>query len=351
MKKISVILASLLLFSGFLFSQTQLSYRFSNPHVISGTPDVFQFDVDVKADVAGTFQRDLQIYLDYNSFAFGSDIVANGKVSVSTLALMSDHYQVVNLTDNTISKIAVITEAIEELNQSGSSNYFNEVPSTYIGTLRFQVEIADVNEVTGITFDEELMNGGQYLQSVLSTDPIAYVSPNIYENTLSDLSFIGQDIQLSEGWAGISSYMLPFDAEIENIFDPIVNELVILQNFSGTYLPSMGVNTLVNWDNSTGYVVKVDNDCQLKILGSNYEGNAVSLSSGWNLLPILSACDLNTADLFNAVLPSVIIIQEVAGTGIYWPSMGINSLTLLNPGKAYFVKMSASETIAFPVCD
>jgi hypothetical protein len=351
MKKFSLLLATIILFSACLFSQTQLSFRFSNPYVVSGTPDVFQFDIDVKADAAGTFQRDLQVYLDYNTLAFGTDIIANGKVSVSTLDLMADHYQIVNITDNTDAKIAVITEATEELNQNGGAAYFNEVETEWSGLLRFQIEIADANELTGIAFDEALMNGGQYMQDLSSTDPVSYFNPSLYENIISNINLVGQDIQFTTGWAGISSYMLPVDTDIEYLFDPIVNELIILKNFYGAYLPSMETNTLVDWDNNSGYMVKVSNDCQLKILGNNYGVSNLTLSAGWTLIPVLSSCDVDTEALFSSILASVIIIQEVAGTDLYWPSMGISTLPVLKPGKAYFVKMSAEETINFPVCN
>ena len=351
MKKFTLILLSVLLLTGYSFSQEQLSFRFSNPHVIFGAPDMFQFDVDVKADVPGTFHRDLQVYLDYNTVAFGPGIVENGKVIVSTLNLMSNHYQIVNITDNTTSKIAIITEAIEEMGQSGSPDYFNEMETSWVGLLRFQIEIAGANELTGITFDEALMNGGQYMQSLTSFDPIVYLSPNIYENAITNLSLTGQDLQLTTGWTGISSYMLPFDTDVEYIFDPIVGELMILQNFDGAYQPSTGLNTLGNWNNTSGYVIKVADNCELKIMGSNYEGNTLTLATGWNLIPILSECDINTEELFGRILSSVLIVQEVAGTGLYWPLHGINTLPLLNPGKAYYIKMSAPETISFPSCN
>ncbi len=351
MKKFTFTLLSILLLTTCLFPQTQLSFRFSNPHVISGPPDMFQFDVDVKADGSGTFHCDLQVYLDYSTDAFGPGIVGNGKVIVSTLNLMSGHYLIVNTTDNTTSKIAIITEATEEMAQTGSSDYFNEMETSWVGLFRFQIEIAGADELTGITFDETLMNGGQYMQSLTSTDPIVYTDPNLYENTLSDLSLVGQDLQLTTGWAGISSYMLPFDPDVEYIFDPIVNELMILQNFDGVYMPTYGLNTIGGWDNTSGYVIKVDDNCQLKIMGGSYEGNTLTLTTGWNLIPVLSECDVTTEDFFSSILANVIIVQEVAGTGLYWPSYGINTLPILNPGKAYYIKMSAPETISFPTCN
>ncbi len=351
MKKSSLLFAILLLFSTCLFSQTQLSFRISNPYVISGTPDVFQFDVDVKADEGGTFQRDLQVYLDYNTGAFGSDVVANGKVTVTMLNLLADHYQIVNTTDNTDQKIAVITEATEELTQNGGDSYFNEVTTEWAGLLRFQIDIVEANEITGVEFDEDLMNGGQYMQDISSTDPIAYTNPSLYENYITDINLVGQDIELSTGWTGISSYMLPVDSNVEYLMNPIVDELVILQNFYGAYVPSMDVNTLDEWDNNSGYMVKVNSDCQFKILGEAYDESELNLASGWTLIPVLSSCDVDTEELFSGIVSNVIIIQEVAGTNLYWPSMDVNTLPTLTPGKAYFVKLSAEETISFPACE
>jgi len=44
------------------------------------------------------------------------------------------------------------------------------------------------------------------------------------------------------------------------------------------------------------------------------------------------------------------VVKEIAGDGIYWPSMNINTLDVLKPGKAYFVRASADVTVTFPEC-
>ncbi len=351
MKKVSVLLAIFLIFGFSVNSQEQLNFKFSNAKIIAGTPDLMQFDIEIKVDNPGTFHRDLQVYLDYNTLAFGEDAVANGKISISALELMSSHYSTVSLVDNTTSKFAFISEAIEELNYPGTADYFSEVPVEYTGFIRVQMEIADANALAGIYFDEELMNGGQYMQSTTSTDPIAYADPSIFENDLMDFSFIAHEINLASGWAGISSYMLPYDADIENIFDPIVDELVILQNFYGVYYPTYNVNTLGDWDQNSGYLVKVSENCQLRIFGNAIDGGTLELSSGWNLIPVISPCDVNTEDLFNGILGDLIIVKEVAGVGVYWPAQGVNNMPNLNPGKSYFVKLTGDQTITFPGCE
>jgi hypothetical protein len=350
MKKLCTTLMTIVLISSFVFPQTQLSFRFSNPLIIEGNPDLFQFDVEIMADETGTFLRDLQIYFDYNSLAFGSSIFTNGKVTVSNLALMNNHYQMVNSADNKSSKFAVILEATEEMNHPGSAWYFNEVPITYTGLLRFQIKISDTAQTSGITFDQELMNGGQYMQATASTDPISYQFTNIYDNSLTNLSLTGQKIQLTSGWSGISSYLVPFNEDVETLFNPIINELDILENYSGFYFPAENVNTLGFWNSASGYMVKVNSNCQLRIMGSELDIKTIALTAGWNLFPVLSSCEVNTAELFSEILSNVMIIKEVAGTGVYWPSMGINTIPYLNPGKAYFVKMTTTGEIEFPIC-
>lgn len=350
MRKRWAILIMSILYGTLSFPQAQLSFRFSNPLIIEGFPDLLQFDVEIRANEAGTFLRDLQIYFDYNASAFGSSIFTSGKTTVNNLALMNNHYHLVNQNDNTSSKFAVIIEANEEMNHQGSSWFFNEVPRTYTGLLRFQIKIADTNQISGINFDQDLMNGGQYMQSTTSTDPVSYQPLNIYDNSLANLSLTGHQIILPSCWSGISSYLIPLNNNIENLFNPVISELIILKNFDGLYLPDSNVNTLGTWNNASGYMIKVSNNSQLLMMGSEEVDKTLTLNTGWSLLPILSSCEVNTLILFSEVLSDIIIVKEVAGTGIFWPAMRINTIPFLKPGKAYLVKIAFTRVIIFPVC-
>jgi hypothetical protein len=183
MKKFASIFALITLVSIIVTAQPQLTWQFANFEVINAGSQL-QFDVEVKADVDGTFHRDLQVYFDYNTAGFGSDIVANGKVTVDNLTLMENHYFVVNTADNTSSKFAVITEATHEMAEPGSATFYNEMTTTFQGLLRITIDIADNTETAGITFDDLLMDGGQYYQDAVTTDPIKYVDPCLYDNDL-----------------------------------------------------------------------------------------------------------------------------------------------------------------------
>ncbi|MCF8367245.1 MAG: T9SS type A sorting domain-containing protein, partial [Bacteroidales bacterium] len=157
-----------------------------------------------------------------------------------------------------------------------------------------------------------------------------------------------QSISLNEGWSGISGYIIPDFPVIETVFESIENELIILQNLEGVYWPGQNVNTLFTWDENSGYFLKVSDETILPIVGNKPDQNGLLLSSSWSLIPVLSECEVDVAELFGGT--DVKIIKEVAGYSIYWPEFGINTLEYLQPGKAYFVLMEEDAEIIFPEC-
>jgi hypothetical protein len=181
--KTTMLLSFFFLLGAAVLAQPQLTWRFADVQVINAGSQL-QFDVEVKASTPGSFHRDLQVYFTYNMLGFGPDINAGGAISVTPLSLMSDHYSIVNTADNTGSTFAIITEADNEMSQSGSAAFFNELPASFTKLLRCTIDIADNTEPAGIAFEESLMNGGQYYQSVSSTDPENYSDPNLFENDL-----------------------------------------------------------------------------------------------------------------------------------------------------------------------
>jgi len=160
-----------------------------------------------------------------------------------------------------------------------------------------------------------------------------------------------QTISMQAGWNGISSFIQPEDPNLEVIFESILDDLVILQAEDGMYWPEQNVNSLVEWNPAKGYFIKLNNDVTLNLIGSVSSYRNIELINGWNLLPILSTCPVNIIDLLDASRAQVDFIMEVAGTNIYWPDMGINTLIQLNPGKSYYLKSGGTGAITFPECN
>jgi hypothetical protein len=157
-----------------------------------------------------------------------------------------------------------------------------------------------------------------------------------------------QTINIPEGWSGLSSCIDPLNPDIESIFQPILNELVILQSENGMYWPGENLNTLIDWDFHTGYKIKVTEGVSLTFSGQWGTNKTIQLDEGWNLIPVLSECDVNVEVLFDGL--DVVLIKEIAGDCVFWPQYGINSLGFLQSGKAYFVLLESAGEIMYPEC-
>jgi uncharacterized protein (TIGR02145 family) len=157
-----------------------------------------------------------------------------------------------------------------------------------------------------------------------------------------------QVINITQGWSSISGYVLPENTNIEALFQATIQQLIIVQNLQGAYHPENQVNTLVNWDAATGYMVKFSGPATFELEGDMITDKTLNLVTGWNLIPVISECPVDVAALFAG--SDLVIVKEVAGLKLYWPAADIATLQELLPGNAYFVLMNAPGTITFPEC-
>jgi len=240
----------------------------------------------------------------------------------------------------------------------------------------------------GVSYEKEIIVGEESF--TLNTDPYAYVAISkdgtLHGAALADVNgnavvsiapfnepgiadlvvtkqngkpFIGtvniiqtqtQIIDLPAGWSGLSSNLIPENTDIETLFQEVIDNIVILQNPSGVYYPETGINTLGQWDNHKGYEIKTTGEVTLTITGWEETTHEINLKTGWNLIPVLSDCEVSVSELLQNVSGDVVMVKEVAGNGIYWPSKNILTLESLVPGKAYFVRTTQGVRITYPEC-
>lgn len=157
-----------------------------------------------------------------------------------------------------------------------------------------------------------------------------------------------QDINLTDGWSGISSWVEPMDTDPDTIFNKVKDDLVILQSQTGMYWPGQNINTIGQWNYLEGYSIKMNAVANLSLQGSRNSISMLELNNGWTMMPVLSECTVNAADLFSGT--DLTIVKEIAGWKVYWPALGINNLVNLESGKAYYVMMNSQGSVAFPDC-
>ncbi len=167
-----------------------------------------------------------------------------------------------------------------------------------------------------------------------------------------------QTINLNQGWSGISSYLDPSDPNVATLMSAIEDQLIILRDFDGNFYQPSTKSSLVNWDFKQGYFIKMASSEALEIEGLYPLSRQLDLQTGWNLIPVLSDVVISIEDYFTGHTGDIEIVTEVAGFSVYWPAMGIFTLTELFPGKAYLVKaygpfsiFELPEVVTAPVTD
>jgi hypothetical protein len=193
MKKIIISLGVLfIVLASFTHAQSPfLTYKFANPVIKTGSSDTLIFDVQVKCDVTGTYHTELSVYLNYNTLAFGSNVAANGKISLMRSGLTADElipgsgiykYNFLPVVDNSISRVAFGTEPA-----LGYSNlaYLSLVPNTFITYVKVKLVIANNSQLAGLNFQASLMNGNQFYETVIN-NPIPY-GTCVFDNNFNSL--------------------------------------------------------------------------------------------------------------------------------------------------------------------
>ncbi len=210
-----------------------------------------------------------------------------------------------------------------------------------------------------VKINETIIAGTSYSDQEIPSGTYSYYVTSIYNAGESDPSNIvvvssgtlTNTFYLTQGWNSISSNLIPVNPDMANICIPIMDDLIIIQGLYDVYYPELSINTIGDWEHAKGYLIKVAESCQLPFQGFTNSNPTIQLNNGWNLISVLSECDVETEVLFADIVNYVRVVKDAAGTGVYWPSKGINTLPFLQSGKAYYVKIFSNKTITFPVCE
>jgi hypothetical protein len=163
---------------------------------------------------------------------------------------------------------------------------------------------------------------------------------------VTQASYAIHNISLRQGWNGLSSYIMPADNNIEQIFNPVAGSFVIANTMTGIYYPTESLNTIIVWESQSAYLVKMSAPATIQIIGNPEENKTLLLSAGWNLLPVICDSPVDAASLLSPL--DLKLVKEVVGSGVLWPDLDINTIGDLQPGAAYYVLLNANGVITFP---
>lgn len=173
-----------------------------------------------------------------------------------------------------------------------------------------------------------------------------------YDTDYVDLFiYRSQVIQLEEGENSFSSFIDFEDKTFEETIAPVADKVLFAQHFGQVYWPQYGINTMEGFTNSSGLRLVLDSDDAVQFIGFEVTTKTITLSSGWNILPVLSSCPVDVEVLSSQLGNALIMVAEMAGEKSYAPQSSNNSLQELLPGKAYVIKVATGEEFTFPGCE
>lgn len=169
------------------------------------------------------------------------------------------------------------------------------------------------------------------------------------EVVVGDVSLESQTIELKEGWNLFSTNIMANSPEVDKIFAPILSEVIVIKNDDAFFSPDIPVdlNSLKEIDGGNGYLIKMKSGQSLTITGKEVDLSnfSLSLKTGWNIvgIPFQESADIETA--LSPFMSEIEIIKHFQG--FYEQGSDMNSLSDLEPGKAYFIKVKSDITISF----
>ncbi len=160
-----------------------------------------------------------------------------------------------------------------------------------------------------------------------------------------------QTINLAQGWNMISTYIEPSQAGMADVFQGINPQIDLAKDERGaTYIPSLSINHIGNWNVQKGYLVKANTATALEIEGERRNGTTtpINLPVGWSIMSYLRDNPMSAATALSGISGEIDLVKDVAGQA-YIPSLGINNLGSMQPGQGYQIKMNTATTHNYPL--
>jgi hypothetical protein len=186
---------------------------------------------------------------------------------------------------------------------------------------------------------------------VTASGQVTVVDQDVEETVV--LHPLGQFVFLNQGWSLISSYQMPENPQLENIFweQQQDNTMTIMLGKTGIFWPGQNINTIGQWDSYQGQKVKMSADDLAIFKGTMVENRTFNLLHGVSFLPVLSKTNVVASTIFNQIEGKMLFAFDLSDGLIYWPDGGIFTLETLEPGKAYLVSMFSAGSVTFEDSD
>jgi hypothetical protein len=163
-----------------------------------------------------------------------------------------------------------------------------------------------------------------------------------------------QSINLVTGWNWISFNVLPADLSLNTVFNGILDKIEQVKSQTQSAIRSGNAwkGDLSNM-NSIGqykmFKVKVTQACTLTVTGTaDLSANPIPLGGGWNWVAYLPTTAMPIATALDSIKVQIQEVKSLTQSATYNGTTWSGTLTQLEPGKGYAIKMSGPGTLIYP---
>lgn len=237
-------------------------------------------------------------------------------------------------------------------------------PDGNTGPINFgTTSIADANYIWSIT-EGAIIDGQGTAEVQVQWDNETIGELSVYAITIEGcesevVTFItaGDDeqfISLDMGWNLVSTYIAPFNYNVESVFGVLTQENVLerVKSIDQLYNPTIPIgNSLEEIENGAGYWVKVNQPTTWHVAGIklNPLNSPISLNAGWNLVGYIPSQAYSVSEALASIMADVSFVKNIFAS--YDPAAPpvFNTLQEMNPGQAYWIKMNAPRVLTYPM--
>jgi hypothetical protein len=165
---------------------------------------------------------------------------------------------------------------------------------------------------------------------------------------------IQQSIPLSKGWNWVSFNIVPADLSFNSVFSGILDKIEQIKTQTQSTIHSGGIwkGDLANMSGIGQYKmykVKVSTACTLTVTGTAIlSANPIHLGGGWNWVAYLPTTAISITTALASISGQVIEVKSRSGSATYNGGSWSGTLTQLEPGQGYAIKMNAPGTLTYP---
>lgn len=240
---------------------------------------------------------------------------------------------------NSLLSVNVSSNAVERGSVRGGGGYAAGTTVTVIAT-----------PTTGNNFLNWTENGNVVSTTNSYTFTVSHAR-NLIANFGSTRTTIVDTVMLRAGWNLVGIYVNPLDTVVSSMLSPIVNELILMKALDGRiYFPSLGINTIQNWNTKEGYRLKVSQDVSVMLRGYAIDPtlHPIPFETGWNLVPYVRQNPMLFSNVFGTFASQIELAKDNLGQ-TWIPSANFNAIGNAQVNQAYRIKFNSSGTLLQPM--